>query len=190
MIVIALYFSTSESFTTNDRHPIRKFCHIRSHFRHFLNHRHNAIAFLDPQLGGACTGPLGQDCAAYEWIELMLVEASKTPGTTIRELAAAITDRLIAEPTIREEAELAAIASVMQLDPATKMSEVDTGTLEAAARRFAGLILNTPQFMLSGVPSRDRFRSPPGAPGPQEACSGGQTAWRESCWAPPLPGNG
>jgi len=110
----------------------------------------------DPQLGGACTGPLGQACATYEWIELMLVEASKTPGTTIRELAAAIKDRLIAEPTITDEAELAAIASVMQLDPATKMSEVDTGTLEAAARRFAGLILNTPQFMLSGVPSRDQ----------------------------------
>jgi hypothetical protein len=110
----------------------------------------------DPQLGGACTGPLGQECATYEWIELMLVEASKTPGTTVRELAAAIKDRLIAEPTIADEAELAAIASVMGLDPATKMSDVDTGTLEAAARRFAGLILNTPQFMLSGVPSRDQ----------------------------------
>ncbi len=110
----------------------------------------------DPQLGGACTGPLGQECATYEWIELMLVEGSKTPGTTVRDLAAAIKDRLIAEPTISDEAELAAIASVMGLDPATKMSEVDTGTLELAARRFAGLIFNTPQFMLSGVPSRDQ----------------------------------
>jgi hypothetical protein len=56
----------------------------------------------------------------YEWIELMLVEASKTPGTTVRELAAAIKDRLIAEPTIADEAELAAIASVMGLDPAPR----------------------------------------------------------------------
>jgi hypothetical protein len=110
----------------------------------------------DPNLGGPCTGPLGQDCAMYEWIELMLVEASKTPGTTIRDLASAIKDRLIAEPTIDDEAELAAIAAVMGLDPATKMSEVDTGTLEQATRRFVGLILNTPQFMLSGVPSRDQ----------------------------------
>ncbi len=110
----------------------------------------------DPKLGGACTGPLGQECAMYEWIELMLVEASKTPGTTIRDLASAIKDRLISEPTIDDEAELAAIAAVMGLDPATKMSEVDTGTLEDATRRFVGLILNTPQFMLSGVPSRDQ----------------------------------
>lgn len=92
----------------------------------------------------------------YEWIELMLVEASKRPGTTIREIAGAIKDRLITEPTIDDEAELLAIAGVMGLDPATKMSAVDTTTLEAAARRYAGLILNTPQFMLSGVPSRDQ----------------------------------
>ncbi len=110
----------------------------------------------DPNLGGACTGPLGQDCAMYEWIELMLVEASKRPGTTIRELASAIKDRLISEPTITDEAELDAIAAVMGLDPASKMSTVDTTTLELAARRYAGLILNTPQFMLSGVPSRDQ----------------------------------
>jgi hypothetical protein len=125
-------------------------------FNGLLSWENRVATGENPQLGGACTGPLGQECATYEWLELMLVEGSKTPGTTIRDLAAAIKDRLIAEPTISDEAELAAIASVMGLDPATKMSEVDTGTLEDAARRFTGLILNTPQFMLSGVPSRDQ----------------------------------
>ena len=109
-----------------------------------------------PGLKGACTGPLGQPCSQFEWIELMLVAASKTSGTTVRDLAAAIKDRLITEPVIADDGELEAIAAIMGLDPASKMSANDGVALEQGARRYAGLLFNTPQFMLSGVPSRDQ----------------------------------
>lgn len=109
----------------------------------------------DPNLDGDCTGPLGQACADYEWIELMLTEAAGAGGVTIRELAAAIKDRLIAEPTI-DESELPVLASIIGLDPAATMGSADPIALEEGTRRYAGLLLNTPQFMLSGVPSRDQ----------------------------------
>ena len=109
----------------------------------------------NPGLGGDCTGPLGQACTQYEWIELMLVEAFKADAT-VREVAAAIKDRVLTEPTIEGETELAVIAGVIGLDPAAKMKAVDGGILEDGARRFAGLLFNTPQFMLSGVPSPDQ----------------------------------
>lgn len=105
---------------------------------------------------GACTGPLGQPCSQYEWIELMLVEASMTRGATVGDIAAAIKDRLITEPTIDGPAEIAAIEGVIGLPLDTPMNQADTGQLEAGARRFVGLLLSTPQFMLSGVPSRDQ----------------------------------
>ena len=108
-----------------------------------------------PGLQGECTGPLGESCSEYEWIELMLTEAAGTSGTTIRDIAAAIKDRLISEPTI-DEAELEIIAAITGLDPAAKMNAVDSQELEDGTRRYAGLLMNTPQFMLSGVPSRDQ----------------------------------
>lgn len=109
-----------------------------------------------PGLKGQCTGPLGQPCSQYEWIELMLVEASKTSGTTVADLAAAIKDRLITEPELSEDGELEVIAAIMGLDPTSKMNANDPAALEEGARRYAGLLFNTPQFMLSGVPSRDQ----------------------------------
>lgn len=105
---------------------------------------------------GECTGPLGQPCSQNEWLELMLVEASKTPGTTVGDIAAAIKDRLITEPTIAGPAEIAAIEGVLGLSLDTPMSDVNPGQLETAARRFTGMLLSTPQFMLSGVPSLDQ----------------------------------
>ena len=111
---------------------------------------------ISPGLKGACTGPLGQPCSQYEWIELMLVEASQTPGTTVADLAAAIKDRLITEPELADDGEREVIAAVMGLDPASKMNGLDSLALEEGARRYAGLLFNTPQFMLSGVPSRDQ----------------------------------
>lgn len=117
----------------------------------------NQLASGNKQLlQGACTGPLGQPCAQYEWIELMLTEASKSPGATVGDIAAAIKDRLITEPTIDGPAEIAAIEGVIGLPLATPMSQADSGQLEAGARRFVGMLLSTPQFMLSGVPSRDQ----------------------------------
>jgi hypothetical protein len=111
---------------------------------------------INPGLKGECTGPLGQPCSQFEWIELMLDQAFKTPGTTVADLAVAIKDRLITEPELADDGELEIIGSIMGLDPASKMSDNDSAALEEGARRYAGLLFNTPQFMLSGVPSRDQ----------------------------------
>lgn len=111
---------------------------------------------VEKSLQGECTGPLGQACAQHEWLELMLVAASKTEGATVGDIARAIKDRLITEPTLAGPAEVAAIEGVMGLSLDTPMKQVDTGALEAAARRFAGVLFSTPQFMLAGVPGRDQ----------------------------------
>jgi hypothetical protein len=124
-------------------------------FNGMLSWEDSLATGYDPGLEGDCTGPLGQPCAMYEWIELMLTDAAGAGGVTIRDLAAAIKDRLITEPTIYD-AELAVIAAIVGLDPAAKMNAVDSLQLEEGTRRYAGLIMNTPQFMLSGVPSRDQ----------------------------------
>jgi len=108
-----------------------------------------------PNLGGECTGPLGGECAGFEWIELMLNEGAQS-GATIRDAVIAIKDRLIQEPEIGSAAEEEVIAGLMALDLELKITEADAGLLEAGARRYAGLVLNTPQFMLAGVPSRDQ----------------------------------
>lgn len=125
-------------------------------FNGLLSWENQLAAGTKQSMQGSCTGPLGQPCAPYEWIELMLVEASMVPGATVGDIAAAIKDRLITEPTIAGPAEAAAIEGVIGLPLDTPMSQADTGQLEAGARRFAGMLLSTPQFMLSGVPSRDQ----------------------------------
>ena len=108
-----------------------------------------------PNLNGACTGPLGGACADYEWIELMLVEGAGS-GATVRDAVIAIKDRLITEPTIRSAAEEEVIVGLVGVPLDTPIAEANSGELEAGARRYAGLLLNTPQFMLAGLPSRDQ----------------------------------
>ncbi len=108
-----------------------------------------------PNLGGACTGPLGGECADFEWIELMLNEGAGQ-GATIRDAAIAIKDRLITEPELAGAAEEAVIADLFGVELDAGIGEADAGLVEAGARRYAGLLLNTPQFMLAGVPSRDQ----------------------------------
>jgi hypothetical protein len=113
------------------------------------------LASGSPRPRGRLHRPARPALLEFEWIELMLTEAAGTGGVTVRDLAAAIKDRLIAEPTI-DDAELAVIAAIIGLDPAAKMLAVDPAALEQGTRRYAGLLMNTPQFMLSGVPSRDQ----------------------------------
>src|SRR5690606_9758791 len=57
---------------------------------------------VDPGLHGACTGPLGADCADADWITQLVDQAAATPGADMWDIAAAVKDRVIAEPTISE----------------------------------------------------------------------------------------
>ena len=70
------------------------------------------------------------------------------------DVAVALKDRLIAEPEIANDAEIAAIEGVMGESLDDTVSSVGQSDALVAARRYAGLLLNTPQFMLDGMPSR------------------------------------
>ncbi len=124
-----------------------------------LLHWENLLARADdPLLGGDCTGPLTGPCA-YDWIGELVATAVATPGATVRDLAVAIKDRLITEPTIAGSAEEDALEAAMLLTDGALdalVSDVGASDAEIAARSLAGVLLNTPQFLLAGVPSRDQ----------------------------------
>ncbi|MEZ4450802.1 MAG: hypothetical protein R3B09_15080 [Nannocystaceae bacterium] len=124
-------------------------------FGSMLTWEQQLAAGNNPYFGGECTGPLGGACSSFEWIELMLNDGAMQ-GLLIRDAVVAIKDRLITEPELYSEAEEDVIEALMGLSLDLKITDADSGQLEAAARRYAGLLLNTPQFMLAGVPSRDQ----------------------------------
>lgn len=112
----------------------------------------------DPLLAGDCTGPVAGTCA-YDWIGELVDLAVATPGATMRDLAVAIKDRLITEPEIYGPAEEDAIEAGMLLTEGAldaPVADVGAADAEIAARRYAGVLLNSPQFMLAGVPSKDQ----------------------------------
>jgi hypothetical protein len=110
----------------------------------------------NPGLGGACTGPLGAGCAEADFVDALLDEAEANPEALMWDVAVALKDRLVAEPEIYSDVEIAAIEGVMGESLDDTVDDVGRDAAEAAARRYVGLLLNTPQFMLDGVPSRDQ----------------------------------
>ena len=111
---------------------------------------------VDPGLDGDCTGPLGGPCASADWIVQLVDLAAATPGTLMVDVVAAVKDRLITEPTLYNAAEEAVLESVMGVALDATVADVGPAQAELAARRAAGLLMNTPQFLLAGVPSRDQ----------------------------------
>ncbi len=122
-------------------------------FNGLLHWEEELASGIDPQLGGFCTGPLGGGCAPDDFIDTVVVTAGGTPGAVMRDLAVALKDRMITEPTIANEAEVAAIEGIFDTSLDTEVLTVGQTDATAAARRYAGVLLNTPQFMLDGVVS-------------------------------------
>ncbi len=108
----------------------------------------------DPTLGGTCTGPVGDACANEDYVAQLVAQAVANPETLMWDVAVALKDRLIAEPEIASDAEIAAIEGVMGQSLDATVASVGESGATVAARRYAGLLLNTPQFMLDGMPSR------------------------------------
>jgi hypothetical protein len=125
-------------------------------FNGLLHWEEEVAAGEDPQLGGACTGPLGGACAGSDWVDQLVAEAIDTPEAMMWDLAVAIKDRLVTEPSIYSDAEIAAIEGVMGESLDDTVASVGASAAEVAARRYVGLMLNTPQYMLDGVTSRDQ----------------------------------
>lgn len=102
-------------------------------------------------LDAECTGPLGGTCSSSDYVSRLVGAAG---SGTMRDVAVALKDRLITEPSIGGAAEEAAIAGIMGESLDTPVAEASDAT--ASARRYAGVLLNSPQFMLDGIVSPDQ----------------------------------
>lgn len=125
-------------------------------FNGLLHWEEEVASGEDPQMGGECTGPLNGACAGSDWVAQLVAEAMDTPEAMMWDVAVAIKDRLIAEPSIYSDAEIAAIEGVMGESLDDTVASVGAAGAEAAARRYVGLVLNTPQYMIDGIASRDQ----------------------------------
>src|SRR5690606_4091679 len=103
--------------------------------------------------GGPCTGPLVQGCGADDFATALTNAAMDEPGALMWDVAVALKDRLIAEPEIHSDAEVAVIEDIMDVSLDDAVDDLGAAATLAAARRYAGVLLNTPQFMLDGVVS-------------------------------------
>jgi hypothetical protein len=107
---------------------------------------------IDPQLQGPCTGPLGQGCAESDFATA-LVDAALDADATVGDLAVALKDRLLAEPELQGDVEQDVIEAIMGASLDEAVADLGSAAAIAAVRRYAGVLLNTPQFMLDGVTS-------------------------------------
>ncbi|MBK6919219.1 MAG: hypothetical protein IPH07_17625 [Deltaproteobacteria bacterium] len=112
------------------------------------------------EFGGDCTGPLGGACADVDWISQLLDVAYASPEATLLDVAEAVKDRIITESEISDSGEVAAIEAVMGAPLDSPLAPVAREVADAAVRRYAGVLFNTPQFLLAGVPSRDQSSTP------------------------------
>lgn len=97
----------------------------------------------DPGLGDPATEP--------DWISQLLALAAATPDATLADLAIAIHDRLLAEPDLSQTT-VDAIESLLEHPLTTPLTDLPSDLREPLARRLAGAVLTTPQFLLHGLP--------------------------------------
>jgi hypothetical protein len=96
---------------------------------------------------GACTRPAW---VTSDFIDKLVAAAATNTAATVGDVAAAIKDRIIGEPSIVDAAEKAAIAGLFGAGVDTPASSVTV----AAARQFCGALLGSPQFQLQGIAGR------------------------------------
>jgi hypothetical protein len=95
---------------------------------------------------GTCAKPGDLD----DFVDEILALADSRGGT-VGDVAAALKDRLVGEPDIAG-AEAAAIETLLGAgldDPASEVTDLEDG-----ARRFCGVLLSSPQFLLGGIAAR------------------------------------
>src|SRR5690606_28105055 len=95
-------------------------------------------------------------CASSDWIDQLIDVAMATPGALMWDVATAVKDRIITETTILEDSEQDVLEDLMGASLTEPVADVGAEDAEEAARRLAGMLFNTPQFMLAGISAPDQ----------------------------------
>jgi len=92
-----------------------------------------------------CQKPNGQP----DWLDILGLQAEGDAATTVRDLASAIKNRLVALPDLGadEEPLIAELFGVASVDTAL----TDAADWQSRSRMFCGVLLQSPQFLLTGV---------------------------------------
>jgi hypothetical protein len=119
----------------------------------------------DDQISVCVDGEIPPDAEAADWIDLFVVAAgtwsAQNPdlSLSIADAAAGIKDRLLTSPDIDPGFEGQLIADLMGVDSiAVPLTEV--ADWPDRLRRYCGALLETPQFLLAGVPAADQLVAP------------------------------
>lgn len=96
----------------------------------------------------ACARPGG---TLEDFVDKVVDAAQADPEATVADVVIALKDRLIAEPLIDEAGEAEALAGIFG-DLAAPASGV--ADLEAKVRQLCGVLLSTPQYVLTGAAGR------------------------------------
>ena len=133
----------------------------------FLKHGDRGFRGLDFQARlvfedtfGACADPV----AAPDFVADLVARALARPDATVGDVVAALKDRLIGQQGIGDEpgdsgaSERAAVESLFGVPLATVAA--DASDLEAHARALCGVLLSSPQFVLTGMAAPDASTIP------------------------------
>jgi len=93
-----------------------------------------------------------------DWIDRLVVAAEAREGTTVREVAVALKDRLLTEASIADE-EAALIAALFGIPSLDARLDEATGW-HAGVRSYCGVLLQAPQFQLAGAVAEDQEALP------------------------------
>ncbi len=102
---------------------------------------------------GVCAKPMR--VTGDDLVDRALAAGAATPGATVGDVVAVVKDRLVGEPVDPRGGEPAAIAALV----GQPLDAPAAGLSAAGLRRFCGVLLSSPQFVLGGVAGRG------GAPG-------------------------
>lgn len=100
-----------------------------------------------------CDGTEGNVADAFErdWIDDLLTVAGIRADATVGDVVVAVKDRLIQETAVEAD-EAALLAQLFGVADLAAPFEAATG-VEDATRRYCGILLKTPQFMMIGAPA-------------------------------------
>jgi hypothetical protein len=126
----------------------------------FLNNGETGFRGLDFQarlLWEERFGGCPNEGSSPDYIDGLMMRATSSDAT-LRDVVLALKDRIISEPRIEAPGEAAAIEALFGASLDTQAAGV--ADLEARSRRFCGVLLASPQFLLGGLPTSDELETP------------------------------